>query len=67
MFKAYSFVFFALSVIVATSSLLDNPGADSGKTDSLATVYVEKSDALQARPPEIAKTTGDCQETKVLC
>ena len=67
MFKAYSFVFFALFAIVGTASLFDNPSTNSGKTYSLARVYVEKTDTLQASPPEIAKRTGVCQETKDFC
>ncbi len=67
MFKAYSFVLFALFAIVGTASLFDSPSTNSGKTYSLASVYVDKTDTVQASPPEIEKRTEACQETKVLC
>ena len=67
MFKAYSFVFFALFAIVGTAYFFASSSTNSGKIYSLATVYVDKTDSMQAKTPEIAKSTGACQGTKVLC
>ena len=56
MFKAYSFVFFALFAIGGIASVSDSPNTNISNTDSLATVHVDKID------------TGACrQRTKILC
>ena len=67
MFKAYSFVFFALFAIAGTAFLLESSNTNTGNTYSLSTVYVDRADTMQAKQSKAAKSPGACLRTNILC